>query len=179
MTAKLQSPLTPVEKFVRRVYERGAGAPTLVATTPAHQGKEATMTIRLTTLFITAALTLPAAAWSKPGDRDFGQTFPAASRLCQAVVDGHGPKRLHGHEADVTTACGALQSAYDTAVAAAPSTGPTSESYRDSAKAYHQSIRTARRAFWTTIKGLVGGSSAGVPNAAGTPDPTADTPDTA
>ena len=93
------------------------------------------MTIRLTTLFMTAALALPGAAWSKPSDRDFGQTFPAASRLCQAVADGHAPKRLQGSEADVTAACDTLQSAYDAAVAAAPNTDSVKQAIADAKEA--------------------------------------------
>ena len=105
------------------------------------------MTIRLTTLFLTAALAAPGVAAAKPGDRDFGHTFPAASRLCQRVADGHVPKRFADRVADATTACDTLHSAYDAAVAAAP---------EGNRRSYHQAIRAARRAFWTTIKGLVG-----------------------
>jgi hypothetical protein len=109
------------------------------------------MTIRLTTLFITTALALPGVAAAKPGGRDFGHTFPVASRLCQRVADGHVPKRFADRAADVTAACDTLHSAYDAAVAAAP---------QGNRRTYHQSIKTARRAFWTTVKGLRAGHPA-------------------
>ena len=79
------------------------------------------MTTRLTTLFLMAALAVPGVAAAKPGDRDFQHTFPLASRLCQRVADGNVPHRFADSADQVTAACGTLQSAYDAAVAAAPS----------------------------------------------------------
>jgi hypothetical protein len=169
------------------------------------------MTIRLTTLFITAALAVPGIAAAQPGARDFGHTFPLASRLCQRVADGHVPKRFTDSAADVTAACDTLHSAYDAAVAAAPDTTAAKQAiadakasvksaclqtedrsscraaiqqaraslksarstYRDGVKTYHQSIRAARRAFWTTVKGLRGGRPATDPTT--TTNPTDDT----
>jgi hypothetical protein len=139
------------------------------------------MTIRLTTLLLTAALAVPGVAAAKPGDRDFQHTFPVASRLCEK----------HADDQQVTEACDALHAAYDAAVAAAPSTDALKQAiadakasvqeacqgedrsgcrealkaarssvrsarqdYREAARGYHEAIRTARQAFWTTIKGL-------------------------
>src|SRR5436190_11243604 len=93
------------------------------------------MTVRLTTLFLTAALAVPGVAVAKPGDRDFGQTFPIASQLCQSVADGHVPKRLQGSEAQVTSACSTLQSAYDAAVAAAPNADAAKQAVADARSA--------------------------------------------
>src|SRR5436190_12735108 len=96
------------------------------------------MTTRLTMLFLTAALAAPGVAAAKPGDRDFGHTFPVASRLCQRVADGDAPKRLAGSTDQVTAACSTLQSAYDAAVAAAPSRDGLEQAISD-AKASVQS----------------------------------------
>ena len=153
------------------------------------------MTTRLTTLFLMGALAVPGVAAAKPGDRDFQHTFPVASRLCQRVADGNTPRRLAGSEDQITAACGTLQSAYDTAVAAAPgrdaleqaitdakaaaqaacqgedrsgcrsalqaaraSVQSARQSYRESARGYHTAIQEARKAFWTSVKGLIGPS---------------------
>lgn len=151
------------------------------------------MTTRLTTLFLTAALAAPGVAAAKPGDRDFGHTFPAAARLCQKVADGHVPHRFADGATQVTTACDQLHIGYDAAVAAAPdvdalkqavadaktsvqsacagedrsacrdalkaartSLRSARQAHREAVRGYHAAIRDARKAFWTTVKGLVG-----------------------
>jgi hypothetical protein len=132
-------------------------------------------------LFLTAALAAPGVAAAKPGDRDFQQTFPVASRVCEKHADNQ----------QVAEACDALHAAYDAAVAAAPSRDALEQAiedaktsvqsacqgedrsgcraaiqsarssvrsarqaYREAVRGYHEAIQTARKEFWTAVKGL-------------------------
>ncbi len=126
------------------------------------------MTTRFTLLFLTAALAIPGVAAAKPGNRDFQRTFPVASRLCNAVADGHTPKRLQSSEAQITTACATLHADYDAAVSAAGpgvdaleqaiatakssaqaacAEGGDRQTCRAARKDARTSVRTARQAF--------------------------------
>jgi hypothetical protein len=64
---------------------------------------------RVPALAVLAALTIPATASAAPAASPFHRTYPAASRLCARVAAGHVPARLKGHEAQVGTACTALE----------------------------------------------------------------------
>ena len=71
-----------------------------------------------------AVLAAPAIAVAQPGQLEFNQTYPYASRLCATVAAGHLPKELTGDTSQITAACAQLntsfaeaQNAYTTTVA--------------------------------------------------------------
>src|SRR4051794_33180388 len=88
-------------------------------------------TPHITLLALLGALAAPATAAAHHGPTTFEQTFRAESRLCSAVAAGNAPAPLKGHEAEVTAACTALHSAYDAAVAAAPTTATGNTALKD------------------------------------------------
>jgi len=81
-------------------------------------------------------LALTGTASAAPGTRSFQVTYPIASKLCSETTLPHS---LQGEQAQVTAACGTLQSSYNAAVTA----GQTAES---SFAAAVQAARSAAQA---------------------------------